>query len=116
MIPKRRTNMAYSVMIWLVNPGEHPQQEEEQVRLTDGSESAPGAASGVNMGFAIPRMVYGVYESQDEAEGALRDISNNLQQNAPLRVSAHSHRQFLLPADRVHYVVCEEVTRPKDEQ
>jgi len=23
--------MAYSVMVWLVNPGVHPQQEEEQV-------------------------------------------------------------------------------------
>lgn len=108
--------MAYSVMIWLVNPGEHPQQEEEEVRLTDGRESAPGAHSGVNMGYAIPRMVYGVYESQDEAEGALKEISNNLQQNSPLRINAASHRQFLIPADRVHYVACEEVTRPKDKQ
>ena len=108
--------MAYSVMIWLVNPGEHPQQEEEQVRLTDGRESASGAASGVNIGFAIPRMVYGVYESQDEAEGALKEISNNLQQNAPLRINTQSHRIFLIPAERVHYVACEEVTRPKDEQ
>jgi hypothetical protein len=49
--------MAYSVMVWLVNPGVHPQQEEEQVRIVDGSESAPGASSGVNMGYAIPRIV-----------------------------------------------------------
>jgi hypothetical protein len=34
--------MAYSVMVWLVNPGVHPQQEEEQVRIVDGRESAPG--------------------------------------------------------------------------
>ena len=108
--------MAYSVMVWLVNPGEHPQQEEEEVRLSDGRESAPGAHRGVNMGLAIPRMVYGVYESQGEAEEALKEISNNLQQNSPLRIDTASHRQFLVPADRVHYVVCEEVTRPKDEQ
>jgi len=108
--------MAYSVMVWLVNPGEHPQQEEEQVRVTDGGESAPGAHTGANMGLALPRMVYGVYDSEGEAEGALKEISNNLQQNIPLRIDAHSHRIFLIPADRVHYVACEEVTRPQDEQ
>ena len=106
--------MAYSVMVWLVNPGEHPQQEEEQVRVTDGGESAPGATTGVNMGYAIPRMVYGVYESQDDAENALKEISNNLQQNAPLRLNMHGNRVFLIPAERVHYVVCDEVQRPMD--
>ena len=106
--------MAYSVMVWLVNPGEHPQQEEEQVRITDGGESAPGAASGANIGYAIPRMVYGVYESQDDAENALKEISNNLQQNAPLRLNMHGNRVFLIPAERVHYVVCDEVQRPMD--
>ena len=108
--------MAYSVMIWLVNPGSHPQQDEEEVRIADASETVPGAHTGANIGHALPRMVYGVYESQNEAEGALKEISNNLQQNTPLRIDAHSHRLFLIPADRVHYVVCEEVTRPKDEQ
>lgn len=108
--------MAYSVMIWLVNPGEHPQEDDEEVRLDVAPETAPGAHTGANIGHALPRMVYGVYESEHDAEDALKEISNNLQQNAPLRVSAHSHRQFLIPADRVHYVVCEEVTRPKDEQ
>jgi hypothetical protein len=84
--------MAYSVMVWLVNPGVHPQQEEEQVRIVDGRESAPGAASGVNIGYAIPRIVYGVYESQDEADGALSEISGQLQQNAPLRINRSTVR------------------------
>ena len=107
--------MAYSVMIWLVNPGVHPQQEEEQVRITDGRESAPGAASGVNTGYAIPRIAYGVYESQDEAEAALSEISTQLQQNAALRIPQHANRRvFLVPAERVHYVVCDEVERPMD--
>lgn len=106
--------MAYSVMVWLVNPGEHPQQEDEQVRLDEAPETVPGAHTGADIGYAIPRMVYGVYDSQGEAEGALKEISNNLQQNAPLRISAQSHRVFLIPADRVHYVVCQEVTRPRD--
>ncbi len=113
---KRRTNMAYSVMIWLVNPGSYPQQDDEEVRLDEAPETMSGAHTGANIGHALPRMVYGVYESQGEAEGALKEISNNLQQNSPLRIDASSHRQFLVPADRVHYVVCEEVTRPKDER
>ena len=109
--------MAYSVMVWLVDPGKHPQQEEEQVRITDGRESAPGAHRGVNIGFSLPRMVYGVYESQDEAEGALKEISESLRQNVPLRIEASSsHRTFLIPADRVHYIACQEVSRPKDEE
>ena len=108
--------MAYSVMVWLVNPGVHPQQEDEQVRLVDGGESAPGAASGVNMGYAIPRIVYGVYEGQDEADGALSEISSQLQQNAPLRIPQRGNREFLIPAERVHYVVCDEVERPMDRQ
>ena len=106
--------MAYSVMVWLVNPGVHPQQEEEQIRITDGRESAPGAASGVNTGYAIPRIVYGVYENRDEADGALSEISTQLQQNAPLRIPQHSNRVFLVPSERVHYIVCDEVERPMD--
>ena len=105
--------MAYSVMVWLVNPGEYPQQELEETRAAD-PEEAPGAATGANTGNALPRMVYGVYESQEEAEQALFQISSSLRGNEPLRISAQSSRVWLVPAGRVHYVVCEEVERPKD--
>ncbi len=108
--------MAYSVMVWLVDPGEHPQEEDEVARASAGRESAPGAATGVNIGPALPRLVYGVYENQDDAENALAEISNNLQQNMPLRMNMHGNRVFLVPADRVHYVVCDEVVRPMDER
>ena len=108
--------MAYSVMVWLVNPGEYPQEEFEETRASAGRNNAPGARTGVNVGFALPRMVYGVYENQDDAETALAEISNNLQQNAPLRLDMHGNRTFLIPADRVHYVVCDEVERPMDRQ
>ena len=107
--------MAYSVMIWLVAPGEHPQQEREEEWAAEGREEAPGAATGANLGYALPRMRYGVYESQEEAEGALAEISDSLQQNRPLRITSQASRVWLLPADRVHYVVCEEVQRPKDQ-
>ena len=68
----------------------------------------------MNMGYAIPRIVYGVYESQNEAEAAFSEISSQLQQNAPLRIPQHGNRVFLVPAERVHYVVCDEVERPMD--
>ena len=106
--------MAYSVMVWLVNPGEYPQEEGEEAWASAGRDEAPGAATGSNIGHALPRMRYGVYESQEEAEGALEEISDHLQQNRPLRISSRASRVWLLPAGRVHYVVCEEVTRPKD--
>jgi hypothetical protein len=107
--------MAYSVMVWLVNPGEQAQEEDEVARSTAGRDDAPGAATGVNMAPAFTRMVYGVYESQDEAEQALGDITVTLQQNAPLRMTSQANRVFLVPASRVHYVVCEEVERPVDQ-
>lgn len=105
--------MAYSVMVWLVNPGEYPQQELEETRAAD-PQQASGAATGSNIGHALPRMVYGVYESQQEAQSALHQVSSALQQNAPLRISAQAGRVWLVPAGRVHYVVCEEVERPGD--
>ena len=113
---RRRITMAYSVMVWLVDPGAHPHQDEEVEWATAGRDEAPGAATGENIGPAIPRMVYGVYESQDEAEQALGDITVTLQQNAPLRLTSHANRVFLIPASRVHYVVCSEVQRPMDQR
>ena len=110
--------MAYSVMIWLVNPGEQAYEAEEVAISTERREHAPGAATGVNISPAFTRMLYGLYEGQEQAEQVLEDISNTLQQNAPLRVTSspeHANRVFLIPANRVHYIVCDEVTRPKDE-
>ncbi|HZB82504.1 MAG TPA: hypothetical protein VE288_06615 [Rubrobacteraceae bacterium] len=110
--------MAYSVMIWLVNPGEQAYEADEVAISTERREHAPGAATGVNISPAFTRMLYGLYEGQEQAEQALEDISSTLQQNAPLRVTSspeHANRVFLIPANRVHYVVCDEVSRPKDE-
>jgi len=110
-------SVAYSVMVWLVNPGEQAHQEEAMQRTTTGRSQAPGAASGVNEPPASTRMLYGVYETLDEAKKALSEISNNLRENEPLQISSgaeHANRIFLIPAHRVHYVVCEEVERPMD--
>ena len=108
--------MAYSVIVWLVDPGKHPQQDREEDWAAEGREQAPGAHTGSTQGYSLPRMRYGVYENQQDAESALAEISDSLQQNKPLRISSQATRQWILPADRVHYVVCEELTRPKDQQ
>jgi hypothetical protein len=108
--------MAYSVIVWLVNPGEYPQEGREEEWASAGRDDAPGAATGSNVGHALPRMRYGVYESEDDAQSALEEISQKLQQNAPLRITSQASRQWLIPAERVHYVVCEYVERPKDQQ
>ena len=106
--------MAYSIVVWLVNPGEYPQQEREEELASAGRDEAPGAATGSNIGYPLPRMRYGVYESHEEADGALNQIADLLQQNRPLRISSQASRSWMIPARRVHYIVCEEVERPKD--
>ena len=110
-------SMAYSVMAWLVDPGEQAHQEGAMQRTTMGRANAPGAASGVNEPPAFTRMVYGVYESLEEAKKALSEISNTLRENEPLQITSgpeHANRIFLIPAYRVHYVVCDYVERPLD--
>ncbi len=62
-------------------------------------------------------MVYGVYESLDEAKKALSEISKQLRENEPLEITwgpEHANRIFAIPAYRVHYVVCDDVERPMD--
>jgi len=62
-------------------------------------------------------MVYGMYESLDEAKKALSEISKKLQENEPLEITSaveHANRSFLIPAHRIHYVVCDAVERPMD--
>jgi hypothetical protein len=109
--------VAYSVMVWLVDPGEQAHQAEAVQRTTTGRSQAPGAASGVNEPPAFTRMVYGVYERLDEAKKALSEISNKLRENEPLEITSgveHANRISLIPAHRVHYVVCDDVERPRD--
>jgi hypothetical protein len=114
---KEDRSLAYSVMVGLVDPGDQAHQEEAMQRTTTGRAQAPGAATGVNEPPAFTRMVYGGYESLDEAKTALSEISSKLRQNEPLEITSapeHANRIFLIPAYRVHYVICDEVERPMD--
>ena len=65
-------------MVWLVDPGECPQEKNEEARASADRESVPGAATSVNVGHALARMVYGVYENQGVPGDALAEILDNL--------------------------------------
>jgi hypothetical protein len=113
--------MPYSVMIWLVDREHHgphgsnnPETREERHESLHNPQLTPGAASGVTAGPAFDRLNYGFYETESEAKSALKELAKDLEKNAPVRVTNGS-RTFLIPVSRIHYAVCEEVTRPKDE-
>jgi hypothetical protein len=105
--------MPYSVMIWLVDR-EHELEGQETRPNRHDPELNPGAAVGVTAPPAFDRLNFGFYETEHEAEAALKDIAKDLEKNSPVTIRSGS-RTFLIPATRVHYVVCDEVTRPKDE-
>ena len=105
--------MPYSVMVWLLSPSDGPQQETEPRENPD-RRHLPGAASGFTAGPPATFLNYGFYESEREAEDALKAIAKDLRQNEPLKVR-HEERVYLIPASRVHYVVSDQVVRPKDD-
>jgi hypothetical protein len=106
--------MPYTLMIWLVDREHVPSGMELRENRYD-NDLTPGAAAGVTAPPAFDRLNYGFYETEDEAHSALKDLAKDLEKNAPVQVKSGT-RTFLIPASRVHYAVCEEVTRPKDEQ
>jgi hypothetical protein len=61
-----------------VDPSEYPKEENEEAQPPAGREIAPGGATGVNVGHALPRIVYGVYENQGVAGDALTKMLDNL--------------------------------------
>jgi hypothetical protein len=105
--------MPYSVMIWLVDR-EHSLQPIEMRENRFDPVTTPGAASGVTAPPAFDRLNYGFYETESEAEAALKELAKDLERNSPVKVKS-GNRTFLIPASRVHYAVCDEVIRPKDE-
>ena len=105
--------MPYTVMIWLVDR-EHTMTAIESRENRHNHDLTPGASAGVTAPPAFDRLNYGFYETESEAAQALEDLAKTLERNGPVRVESEK-RTFLIPASRVHYAVCEEVTRPKDE-
>lgn len=105
--------MPYTVMIWLVDR-EHIATAIESRENRHNHDLMPGASAGVTAPPAFDRLNYGFYETEGEAAQALEDLAKTLERNGPVRVESE-RRTFLIPSSRVHYAVCEEVTRPRDE-
>lgn len=106
--------MPYSVMVWLLNPSDDGPRQEAEPNETPDRRQLPGAASGFTAGPPATFLNYGFYKDEGEAEDALKSIAKDLRQNEPLKVR-HEDRTYLIPASRIHYVVCDQVVRPKDE-
>lgn len=106
--------MPYSVMIWLVDPGDDAKEDRPGEGDAPERPRPPGASGGFTARPRSTCLSYGLFENEIDVDEALTVISECLRRNAPLRVT-HGHRTFLVPAGRVHYVVCDEVTRPRDQ-
>ena len=107
--------MPYTVIVWLTNAIDMTREVEDTLRSLDEDNRPAGGNSGVTIPPLLNRFQYGLYDSQDEAENALQEISTQLEENTPLRIAQRSGEVFVVPAASVHYVVCAEVSRPKDE-
>lgn len=103
--------MPYSIMVWLVDPGEDLHDLGHQERR----ENLPGAASGFTAPPTARCLSYGLFENEIDLEEALMQVGESLRRNSPLRIS-HGSRTFIVPASRVHYVVCDQVHRPVDQK
>lgn len=98
--------MSFTVMLWLVNPGEQFHEGDAVAHSSGEARSIhPGAKSGVNEPPAFTRLVYGAFDRVEDAEEALEEIERCLTESRPLRVEMSNARVFLIPAARVHYAV-----------
>lgn len=100
--------MPYSVMIWLTGPHDEP----PRTGAKEGGEASRSAA-GVTKGPVFTHFSYGFYESRNDLDEVLSNLSEQLKTGV-VRV-VHGSRTFLVPASRIHYVVADEVTRPVDD-
>ncbi|MDX1643032.1 MAG: hypothetical protein R3244_01600 [Thermoanaerobaculia bacterium] len=98
--------MPYSVMIWLVDAENGNSTEADSGRDNDGQ-------AGVTAPPRFSHLAYGLYDDRQELREALARLTNELGEKGVVRVE-HGSRTFLVPTERVHYVVAEEVERPVD--
>jgi hypothetical protein len=110
--------MPYTIMVWLTNAADLSFESEKDLRQSD-AESRQERRGGTHSGVFVPplfnRFQYGLFDDEQSAQQALQQISSQLEQNQPLEISERNENiVFLIPASRVHYVVCAEVERPKD--
>ena len=106
---------AYSIVLWLNVPGPQAREGEEAEYLsqdenseTDSSERKVQSRTHVFNAPAATRLVYGSYETHDEATKALNDLESQLARDQAVHVGdkndAHS-TVYLIPAISIYYAV-----------
>ena len=98
---------AYSVILWLNAPGPQARESEENEYLSERAET-PGAQTHVFNAPAATRLVYGSYETHDEAASALTDLESQLARDQAVRVGDETGARgalYLVPAKSIYYVV-----------
>lgn len=98
---------AYSIVLWLNVPGPQARQEEEVDYLSDRSEK-PGAQSHVFNAPAATRLIYGSYETRDEARSALTELESLLARDQAVHVGDEKDERgalYLIPAKSIYYAV-----------
>jgi hypothetical protein len=96
----------YSIVLWLNVPGPQAGQEEEVSSLRE-RELKPGAQTHVFNAPAATRLVYGSYETHEEALSAFDEIASCVARDQVLRVEGHNEREtlYLVPAKSLYYAV-----------
>ena len=98
---------AYSIILWLNVPGPQARQEEETEYLGE-SEKSVHSRTHVFNAPAATRLVYGAYETHDEAKGALTDLESQLARDQAVHVGDKNDERatvYLIPAKSVYYAV-----------
>ena len=98
---------AYSIVLWLNVPGPQAREEQEVEYLSERSEK-PGAQSHVFNAPAATRLIYGAYETHDEAASALNELEAHLARDQAVRIGDEKDERgalYLIPAKSVYYAV-----------
>ena len=99
---------AYSIILWLNVPGPQARQEEEAEYLGEQGEKPLHSRTHVFNVPAATRLVYGAYETHDEAKGALTDLESQLARDQAVHVGDKNDERatvYLIPAKSVYYAV-----------
>ena len=99
---------AYSIVLWLNVPGPQARQEEEAEYLSEQGEKPVHSRTHVFNAPAATRLVYGAYETHDEAKGALTDLESQLARDQAVHVGDKNDERatvYLIPAKSVYYAV-----------
>lgn len=105
--------MAYTIMLWLIQPGSQAHEPEAMQMLDKHNSLFPDAYANKP---PATHLIYGVYQDSKDARRALEKITDHLEEQDPIEVELEEGTIFLIPASRIHYVVMSEIEGPKEKE